>query len=362
MKSYTGFAALLAGLVLTLASPDTGAAQGSADSGHGAAVLEREYPELYELLLRVERAHGVLFGELAEEGDAVRASGGDVPTFEFELDMVERLTAMVGSEGRLEDVADEAADGYAILGERGAAVIALANAFHREVLGVLADPSVTGRDRVAAVNVAVQRYLSHPDLALPSTPKDMGVLYDHPYTLAFRTGYADLDGLSWAGHWLKLAATEPLTDFARGEQRDAGLDTVTTRYFAKLSYGEPPQFFPSEIPLAPSIAPGLIFISPEAAMIWDNASLMQEVLADVLASPTVRDVRAALDEVVDHFMDPTYRMTVQGEWEIMALRHGIFFQGGYPLGVLTESELNVGGHFAHLRAGGPITIPGMPGQ
>ena len=362
MTLKIGFVPLLAGLVLALASPDPGAAQGTADSAHGASVLEREYPDLYDLLVRVERAHGVLFGQLAAEGDAVRATGGDVPTFGFELDMVERLTAVVEGEGTAEDVAAEAERGYAVLGERAAGVIAHANAFYRDVLGVLADPSISVRDRRAALDGALQRYLSRPDLALPSAPKDMGVLYDHPYALAFRTGYADLDGLTWAGHWLKLAATEPVTDFPRREQRDAGLDTVTARYFAKLSYGEPPQFFPSEIPLAPSISPGIIFISPEAAMIWDNASMMQEVLADILASPAVKDVRAALDEAVDHFMDPTYRMTVQGEWEIMALRHGIFFQGGYPLGVLLESELNVGGHFAHLRDGGPIVIPGMPGQ
>jgi len=45
----------------------------------------------------------------------------------------------------------------------------------------------------------------------------------------------------------------------------------------------------------------------------------------------------------------------------MALGHGIFFQGGYPLGIMTESELNVGGHAAHLQSGGQIIIPGMPG-
>jgi hypothetical protein len=96
-------------------------------------------------------------------------------------------------------------------------------------------------------------------------------------------------------------------------------------------------------------------------MIWDNLTMMQEVLADILASPDVTNVRAAIDDAVGHFMDPTYAMTDQGEWEIMALRHGIFFQGGYPLAVMTESELNVGGHAAHLKGGGPIIIPGMPG-
>jgi hypothetical protein len=45
----------------------------------------------------------------------------------------------------------------------------------------------------------------------------------------------------------------------------------------------------------------------------------------------------------------------------MALRHGIFFQGGYPLAVMTENERNVGGHAAHLQGGAPLmTIPGMP--
>jgi hypothetical protein len=188
----------------------------------------------------------------------------------------------------------------------------------------------------------------------------MDVLYDHSHALDFRTGYADLDGLIWAGHWLKLASTEPLTDLV-GEDRAAGLDTVRTRYHAKLSYGEPPEFFPSEMPLAPAIAPGLIFMSPEAAMIWDNNTMLQEVLADILASPDVMDVQGAVDEAVAFFMDPNAGMTDQGEWEIMALRHGIFFQGGYPLAVMTESELNVGGHAAHLQGGGPIIIPGMPG-
>ena len=51
------------------------------------------------------------------------------------------------------------------------------------------------------------------------------------------------------------------------------------------------------------------------------------------------------------------------EWEMMALRHGIFFQGGYPLSVMTENERNVDGHAAHLRAGGTlVTMPGMPGR
>ena len=361
MNPRTRRALLLVGLVLVPAPSSRVSGQGTADSDHHASVLERTHPEVYEIMVRLERAHGVLFGRLAKEGEVVRASGEDAPTFEFELEMLERLTGMVQEEGTLEDVAEEAAAGFAVLGPRAAAIIARGNAFHREVLGILADPEITEfAARRAALAEAVEWYRSRPEVALPSAPKDMDLLYDHPHALDFRSGYADVDGLIWAGHWLKLAATEPLTDL-RGAQRTAGLDTVIARYYSKLSYGEPPEFFPSEIPLAPAIAPGLIFLSPESAMIWDNLSMMQEVLADVLASPEVTDVRAAIDEAVEHFMDPTFAMTDQADWEIMALRHGIFFQGGYPLAVMTESELNVGGHAAHLRGGGPIIIPGMPG-
>lgn len=361
MKFRAACAPLLASAVLALTSPDAGVAQGAEHSGPSAATLERTHPELLELLVRLERVHGVLFGQLWNEGEEIRSSGDDAPTFEFEFAMIERLSDLVQKDGPLDEVADEAAAGYGVLGPKAAAIIAHGNAFYREVIGILADPGlVQFADRRAALAAAVERYESRPDVALPTGPKDMDILYYHPFALDFRSGYADLDGLIWAGHWLKLAATEPLTDL-QGAERAAGLDTVTARYYSKLSYGDPPQFFPSEIPLAPAIAPGIIFLSPESAMVWDNLTMLQEVLADILASPDVTDVRAAVDQAVDFFMDPTLGMTDQGEWEIMALRHGIFFQGGYPLGVMTGSELNVGGHAAHLRGGGPVIVPGMPG-
>jgi hypothetical protein len=327
------------------------------------AVLEREHPDLYDLLIRVERAHGIMFGGLVAEGEAMRASAEKLPTYGFELDLVERLTSMVAEEGRADDVAAEAEAGFAALGPRAAAVIARTNAFHREVLGILADRSIPSfNERRLAVAAAVERYRSRPEISVPPVPTDMDILYDHPQTLDFRTGYTDLGGLIWAGYWLKLAATEPLTDLEDPERRAMGLDTVTTRYHLKLSYGDPPQFFPSELPMAPAISPGIIFMSAEAAMIWDNVSMMQEVIADILASPDVTDVQGAIDLTVEHFTDPEYRRRDQGYWEIMALRHGIFFQGGYPLAYRAESELNVGGHAAHLSGGGgPLIMGGMPG-
>jgi len=343
----------------SLVVPSTTSAQAPDDLGGHAAILKRDHPGLYDLMLRIERAHGLMFGGLAAEGDAMRERKDSIATYGFELDMVERLTALVGGEGTVDDVEEEAAAGYAVLGPRAAQIIARGNAFWRETLGILAGEQ-NFQARRAALAAAVERYQSHEDVALPVIAKNMDILYQHPYTEDFRRGYADLDGFVWAGLWLNLAASEPITDFT-GEARRSGIDTVTTRYQAKLSYGEPPEFFPSELPLAPTIAPGLIFISPETAMIWDNLSMLQEVLADILAAPDVPDVQEAVDEAVAFFMDPVSGITDQGQWEIMALRHGIFFQGGYPLAFMKESELNVGGHAAHLQAGGAIIIPGMPG-
>lgn len=361
-RFLTLFAAL--GFGAAIAAP-TVAQEGPVDASPGATLgeaeaLRRHHPDVLEMLERLEQARGLLFHELAIEGEAVRASGEDLPTFGFEFDMVDRLTFLVQGQGTPEDVEIGRA-GYDVFGGRGAEIIRWGQAFQREVISILADPDLD--DVEAALEEAVGVYRSRADVALPSAPKDMDILYDHAYAFGFRTGYADLDGFIWAGHWFKLAATEPLTDLPFGPERVEGLDTVATRYFSKLTYGEPPQFFPSEIPLAPAIAPGLIWASAEAAMIWDNLSMMTEVLSDVLAAPDTPDVPAAVKATLDFFMDPELAVTDQDEWEIMALRHGIFFQGGYPLSVMTESELNVDGHAAHLSGGGAtgaLSIPGMP--
>lgn len=363
MKSVAASSLTCAFLLLPAVSAQPLEAQLPHEANTHAAVLAEIYPELYDLLVRVERATGIAFGGLIEEGEAVRATGGDIPTFGWEFDMVARLTELVSfTDGRADDLAEEAEAGYAVLGAQAAETIARTNSFHREVLGILADPSLPSRaEKLAALDAAVQRYESKPEVALPPQPKHMDILYDHPHALDFKTGYLDLAGLIWAGYWLWGAASEPLTDIVPGPEQAAAIDTVMARYHAKLSYGEAPEFFPSELPQTPPIAPGIVFTNPQAAMIWDNMKFMQEVMGDIMATADPIDVHAALDEAARQFIDAEWRLTTRDEWEIMGLRHGIFFQGGYPLAVMTESELNAGGHAAHLSGGGSVPIlSGMP--
>ncbi len=320
-----------------------------------ADALRREHPDLHELVLRLDEIHAVMLAEVARRSAAERAAGRVPSAADFSAELLDRLTR--GVRGDLPDLPPGA--GLEVLGARGAEVVRWGQAFRREVLSVLSDPGVD--DASVALAHVVDRYRARPELALAGAPKSMDVLYSHPYAQAFRTAYGDLDGLSWAGGWLRLAATEPLTDIAPGAARAAGVDTVATRYFAKLTFGAPPQAFPTELPLAPAIAPGLIWLNPESAMIWDNLSMLLEVVADVAASPDNDDLPAAVGAVLDFFLDPETAVTDRDAWEIMALRHGIFFQGGFPLAVMMQSERNVMGHATHLAGGGMLmTMPGMP--
>ena len=315
------------------------------------ASFEREYPELHALLVGVERAHGVLYGALSRERGRVRES-------ETYAGMTRRIDA-----GAPISPLDRLADaGYAAVGARGAGVIRRAHALHREALAILA--TVEKSDRADALDQAVDRYLDDP-AALPDVPKDMTILYDHPYTSiviglpgAPKKPTPKLKGFIWAAHWLQLAAAEPLALADGDEARRRDLKVVADRFHRKLSAGKPPNAFPTELPLAPAIAPELVTAHLRTAAVLDNLNMMQAVLADVLTHPKVTDVRAAVDEVIAQFTSRTYRVVDVDDWIKMALRHSIFEQGGPALGVMTASDRNGSGHLQHLGGGRGI-MPGM---
>jgi hypothetical protein len=330
-----------------LQSAELEAQQVEFDAERWLSVLEERQPALAELLTAIEEAQWILLGGLAREGDEVREEGSGMPSFDFEFDMYDRLIFHIEA-------------GLAALGPRGAEVVERTNELYRALLGIYLDPESGNRNQ--AVNEAIDHYLSRPEVALPSVPKDMDILYDHPYTWAFKSGYPDLIGVAWAGHWLQLAAVEPIMDSRSEDELRVGLDTVMARYERKLAFGEPPNTFPEELPLAPSIVPGLVALHPRAGAIFDNLNMMYDVVADVLVSPEVDDVRATVDETVDQFLDPDYRTVPRTDWIVMALRHSIFLQGGPALGVMTRTERNAGGHAQHMQGGagaGQVILPGM---
>lgn len=307
--------------------------------------LEKSAPDLNARVVALERAQGVLIG-------ALMAAPGAID----EADLFERMRQRLADRSTIAD--SEAEKGYAALGARGAEVVRRAQAFQREVVAIFA--GVPPADRTRALDAAVQRYRSRPDVALGDAPKDMTILYDHPYTsfVPPRPGeteprrelrYPRLTGFMWSAHWYQLAVLDPLEEFADSAARNRGLAVVADRLERKLSAGVPPNGFPGESPLAPSIAPGLVAASDRAASIVDNLDIMLDVLTDILVRRDVPDRSELVEQVIAQFTDRGYRCVQVDEWIVVALRHSIFEQGGPALAVMNENERNAfsGAHGQH---------------
>ena len=305
--------------------------------------LEQLAPDLNARLVALERAQGVLLGALVKGKGTVN-----------EADVLRSMTRRASDLSSLTRPDVEADRGFDALGPLAEAIIREAHAFHREVLAVIG--SLEPSQRNAALAAAVQRYKGGR-ASLADAPKDMGILYDHKYTSFVapqapateptRTlKYAALTGFTWAAHWYELAAVEPLeaTDMAA---RARGLATIADRFSRKLSAGAPLDGYPTELPLAPAIAPGLVASSERAAAIIDNLNMMLSVIQDVLVHPAVADRRAAVSEAVAQFIDRPYRCVQVEEWIVVALRHSIFDQGGYALASMSGYERNAFGHGHH---------------
>jgi hypothetical protein len=327
-------------------SPPASAQRDTAAPGAGLS-LEQISPELNARLVGIERAQGVLYGALV-------AGNGKVD----EVDVLRRMTSRLWETAASSKPDPQADAGFAALGTRGAQIIQRAHAFHREVLAIFA--GLPARERKGALDAAVQRYRSRRELALGDAPKDMTILYDHPYTSFVppkpgdsepirQLAYPALTGFTWASHWYQLAVQEPLESFDNPAERQRGLATVTERFRRKLSSATPPDAFPTELPLAPSIAPGFVALDDRAAAIVDNLNMMLDVIGDVLVHPRVTDRRAAVNEVFTQFTDRDYRCVQAEEWIVVALRHSIFEQGGPALATMTVNERNAffGGHGQH---------------
>ncbi len=338
--------ALLAGIALLPGA----AAQSANEADRRLATFRQAWPDVYARLIGQERAQGIFFGAVA----AGRVN---------EPDVLGRMTRRLSTEASAAPDA-EADKGYEALGQRGAEIVRRTNAFHREVLAIVA--GVAAGERRAALDAAADRYLSRRDVALPDVPKDMTVLYDQPYSSFMppepgelephrKLVYPSLTGFVWASHWYQLAATEPLDRFADQGERASGLTQVAEKFQRKLSSGKPPDAYPTELPLAPSIAPDLVSTHERSAAIIDNLNMMLDIIADVMVHPSVPDRRKAVDEVIAQFTQRSYRCVIADEWITMALRHSIFEQGGPALGTMRANERNGSGHAQHVGGRRSVT-------
>jgi hypothetical protein len=82
------------------------------------------------------------------------------------------------------------------------------------------------------------------------------------------------------------------------------------------------------------------------------------IATDVVLHPGGGDKAETVEAVLDAFTSPDYEIVSLYDWTLMALRHGIYNQGGPAIGLLDRSERNVA--VDHAQHGGAMVLPGMP--
>ena len=218
------------------------------------------------------------------------------------------------------------------LPERAVEVIRRGIEFENGVYEILADAAVEAKG--AALDEAVQVYLSL-GLSVPARPKPASLLFEHPHAGAFLNGYPKLSGLLWSTQWLQLAAIEAMI-LQEAEGDGGGVAAVGERFQSKIGSDAAAQSpVPVELPMAPAIAPGLFSLSQDTAIVLDNLSMFETVVADILAYPNVENTAAIVDALVDEFTNQAENFDPTIDYLASALRGGIYNQGGPALGELS---------------------------
>lgn len=330
-----------------LFAPNSAVAQQGA--GGQADAVERNHPYLADLLDAFDASHGLIYGAvLSGDGSAQRTDTELYNRLVRDVlanpDWSASMTSGAPSEGGA-TVPD-------VVPERVLEALERANEFHRELLAIYADPD--GVSPFRDVQALVAEYRSDPETAFLTDPKDLAIVADRSAAGAFRESYPNLHGLMWAHRWLQLAAFEPLIRYRTPERRRAGVMAVVARFWSMLD--DPPESFPSEMPMAPTIAPALVAFHPEAAAILDNANMYHDVVANTLVGEA-QDPSGTLVAALNRFQDPEYLWASWYNWNRMAILHGVGNQGGWATDIIPdprETEVQM------EHEGGHMVIPGMP--
>lgn len=344
-RSLALMGAALFATALSAPTP-TAAQQASGD----ADAVTANHPYLADLLDAFDASHGLIYGAvLGEDGGSAQRT---------DQQLYQRLVrdVLANPSWSTEMTSEAPSEGGGAVPnavpERVLEALDRANTFHRELLAIYADPDARAPFR--EVQALVAEYGSQPETAFLSDPKDLGIIADRSAEGAFQERYPNLHGLMWAHRWLQLASFEPLIRYQTPEQRRAGVMAVVARFWSMLE--NPPESFPTEMPMAPTIAPALVAFHPDAAAILDNANMYHDVVANTLVSQG-RDPSGSLVAALNRFQDQDYMGTSWYNWNRMAILHGVGNQGGWATDIIpdprhTDIEME--------HEGGHMVIPGMP--
>ncbi|MEQ8955098.1 MAG: hypothetical protein RL120_13285, partial [Gammaproteobacteria bacterium] len=220
-------------------------------------------------------------------------------------------------------------------------VLTRGSAFYKTLMSIYADDSVANKP--AAIQAAVQEYLSDDRHSVAALPKSTSYLLEHPQANALVMGYPLLRGFLWSNQWLELAALEALIlDTVDSNARGGGVVTVLERYWNKIGSPGGMSMFPApvELPMVPAIAPNLYSQSPEAAYILDNLAVLETMVTDIQAYPFLENRQELIDQAVAEFTNKDDNLAQVLDYLYFALRGGIYNQGGPATGELMASERN----------------------
>ncbi|MBP7548933.1 MAG: hypothetical protein KA761_01535 [Gemmatimonadaceae bacterium] len=312
--------------------------------------FRRYYPGADRLFNAFDYGHAILYEKLwTRPADAARILEGETYTF--------LTTELLNRPPRLPLVEDAIEPRYARLAPEAKAMFEWAHVLHRQAYDILADERLDAAAKDRAMARVLAYYRSRPDLAFSVRPKNMSLMQEQPYSLAFRQGFPKFNGLIWAYHWLQVGLYEPLMVGRTVEERQAGVAATVARFRQMLPGA--PEGYPVLMPMTGAIAPTFAARYPEIAIIFDNLHSMHDVISDILANAAVpRGKKRELILVAARAYrdDTTDVMTVAG-WKRMTELMGVENQGGPSVGflpALPKPTMPRGAVMRHDKDGNPI--------
>lgn len=234
------------------------------------------YPQSDRLLNALAYVEAALYGSLAE---GLPRSG------QIERTLFDLLTGDLRADPpELRVGASEVEPLWARLAPEAVAMLEWAALLQRQIYDVGSDAALSDPQRDAAIAELLAYYKTRPDIAVSSVPKSFDISDGQYFSLAFREGFPRSNGLSWAAQWLQVGLNEALLAAGPAE-RSARVDATVQRFWRLLE--DAPRNLPRLMPVSSAVAPGFALRYPEAGIILDNANMLREVIADILASPEV---------------------------------------------------------------------------
>lgn len=290
-------------------------------------VFRSNYPAADRLFNAFDYGHAILYERLWTRP-------ADAPRLLEQGEYAFLTTQLLNRPPRLPLVEEAVEPRYARLAPEAKAMFEWAHILHRQVYDVLADERLDAAAKDRELRRLLAYYRTRPDLAYSLKPKNMSLMQEQPYSLAFRKGFPKFNGLIWAYHWLQIGLYEPLVVGRTVEERQAGVAATVARFRQMLPGA--PDGFPVVMPMTAAIAPTFAARWPELAIVFDNLHSMHDVISDILANPTVprREKRALILKAAAAYRDDTTDvMTVDG-WRRMTAMMGVHNQGGPAVGFL----------------------------